>query len=146
MKEENTKKLLEAIYKNTRMATLAIDNIFNKFENKSLLSLIKKQNKKYEEITHKCEKVAKEMEIELGDVNAMAKMMSSTSINMKTFVDNSTSHIAEMMIEGTNMGIIDVIKKAGEYESAHPDVLKIARDLQCAEEEFVDSLKTFLTK
>lgn len=146
MKEENTKKLLEAIYKNTRMATLAIDNIFDKFENKSLLSLIKKQNKKYEEITHKCEKFAKEMEIELGDVNAMAKMMSSTSINMKTFVDNSTSHIAEMMIEGTNMGIIDVIKKAGEYESAHPDVLKIARDLQCAEEEFVDSLKTFLTK
>lgn len=146
MKQDSSKNLLEAIYKNSRMATLAIDSIFDKFENKQLLSLIKKQNKKYEDITHQCEKIAKELGYEMGDVNTMAKMMSTSSINMKTFLDNSTSHIAKMMIEGTNLGIIDIIKKTGEFSSSRQEIVKLARDLQCAEEEFVDSLKTFLTK
>lgn len=146
MKADKTNELLDAIYKNVRMATLAIDSIHDKFENKKLLELIKKQNAKYEEITHKCENIAGERKYELGDVNVMAKMMSTSSINVKTYFDNSISHIAEMMIKGTNMGVIDVVKKTGEFKNASPEVLNLARDLQKAEEEFIDSLKTFLTK
>jgi len=146
MKKDKTPDLLNAIYKNARMATLAIDKIQDKFENKSLQTLIKKQNSKYEDITHRCEKIASENNYPLNDVNGMLKMMSTSSINVKTFVDNSTSHIAEMMIQGTNMGIIEIIKKTGEFKSASPEVSKLARDLQTAEEEFVDSLKTYLTK
>lgn len=146
MKTDKSNELLDVIYKNVRMATLAIDSIQDKFDNKKLLELIKKQNAKYEEITHECENLAGERKYELSDVNVMAKMMSSSSINVKTYFDNSTSHIAEMMIKGTNMGIIDIVKKTGDFKNASPKILNIARDLQKAEEEFVDSLKTFLTK
>lgn len=146
METPQNRELLNAIYKNARMATLAIDSIHDKFENKKLLSLIKKQNKKYEDITHRCEKIAQENNILLNDVGGMQKMMSTSTINVKTYIDNSTCHIAEMMIKGTNMGIIDVVKKTGEFKTASQEVLKLAHDLQSAEEEFVDSLKTFLTK
>ena len=146
METPQNRELLNAIYKNTRMATLAIDSIRDKFENKKLLSLIKKQNKKYEDITHRCEKIAQENNILLNDVGGMQKMMNTSTINVKTYIDNSTCHIAEMMIKGTNMGIIDVVKKTGEFKTASQEILKLAHDLQSAEEEFVDSLKTFLTK
>lgn len=146
MKEDKTKELLNAVYKNTRMATLAIDKIHDKFEDKKLTTLLKKQNRKYEEMTHKCKSYASENELKLDDISGMLKMMNTTSINVKTYFDNSVSHIAEMLIQGTNMGIIDVIKKTGEFKNASDVVLKMARDLQCAEEEFVDSLKTFLIK
>ena len=146
METPQNRELLNAIYKNTRMATLAIDSIRDKFENKKLLSLIKKQNKKYEDITHRCEKIAQENNILLNDVGGMQKMMNTSTINVKTYIDNSTCHIAEMMIKGTNMGIIDVVKKTGEFKTASQEILKLAHDLQSAEEEFVDILKTFLTK
>lgn len=146
METSKNQELLNAIFKNTRMATLAIDSIHDKFENKKLSVLIKKQNKKYEDITHRCQQIASENEIELTDVGGMQKMMSTSAINVKTYIDNSTSHIAEMMIKGTNMGIIDVVKKTGEFKNASQEILKLAHDLQSAEEEFVDSLKTFLTK
>ena len=73
-------------------------------------------------------------------------MSSSASINMKTMFNDETNHIAEMLIQGTTMGITDVIKAIGEFNSADKEIKNVAIELQHSEEEFVDSLKTFLTK
>ena len=137
-------ELLDAIYKNVKMATFAIDEIKDKIDNKKLLKLILKQDKIYERISHSCTKIANKLNHELKDINPILKMSSSVSITLKTIANDETCHIAEMLIQGTTMGIIDVIKNNGKNKDAIEELKNLAVDLQQAEEEFVDSLKTFL--
>ncbi|MFR2445390.1 MAG: hypothetical protein ACLS7Y_01565 [Thomasclavelia spiroformis] len=39
-------------------------------------------------------------------------------INMQTLTDKSTSHIAEMMMIGSTMGIINAIRNIADYNHA----------------------------
>ena len=139
-------ELLNAIYKNVTMATHAIDSLQGKIADRKLSKLMNKQNLIYEEITTECESLASHIAEELTAINPFAKMGSSISINMKTMVNDETSHIADMLIQGTTMGITEIIKAIGEFRTANKEIKNVAIKLQHSEEEFVDSLKTFLTK
>lgn len=139
-------ELLNAIYKNVTMATHAIDSLQDKIADQKLLKLMNKQNKIYETITAECEDLSGHISEDLKAINPIAKMTSSVSINLKTMMNDQTSHIAEMLIQGSTMGITEIIKAIGEYPSAHKEIKDVAIKLQHSEEEFVDSLKTFLVK
>ena len=144
--ENHNSQLLNAIFKNVTMATHAIDTIRDKIDNKKLLKLLEKQNGIYEEITTRCKSISSEISQNLEPINVFAKMSSSASINLKTMMNDETDHIAEMLIQGTTMGITDIIKSIGEFNTADKEIKNVATELQHSEEEFVDSLKTFLTK
>ena len=146
MGNNHNSELLNAIFKNVTMATHALDSIKDKFENNKLLKLIDKQNTIYEEITAKCNSLANTFGVELKAINPFLKMTSSASIGMKTMINDETNHIAEMLIQGTTMGITDIIKSIGEFKESDKTIKNVATDLQHSEEEFVDSLKTFLVK
>lgn len=144
--ENHNSQLLNAVFKNVTMATHAIDSIRDKITDKKLSKLLEKQNQIYERLTSKCENLASNISQDLHPINMFAKMSSSASINMKTMFNDDTNHIAEMLIQGTTMGITDVIKSIGEFDTADTEIKNVAIDLQHSEEEFIDSLKTFLTK
>lgn len=144
--ENHNSQLLNAIFKNVTMATHAIDSIRDKIADKKLSKLLEKQNKIYEGITAECKSLSSEINNDLEGINVFAKMSSSASINIKTMMNNDADHIADMLIQGTTMGITDIIKSMGDFKSASKTIKNVATKLQHSEEEFVDSLKTFLTK
>lgn len=144
--ENHNSQLLNAIFKNVTMATHAIDSIQDKIEDKKLLKLLEKQNSIYGRITSECKRFASEINEDIDAINPLLKMTSSASINLKTMMNDDTNHIAEMLIQGTTMGITDILKSIGEFRTASNEIKSVATDLQHSEEEFVDSLKTFLTK
>ena len=59
-------------------------------------------------------------------------------------LDNTTAHIAEMLVQGTTMGITDMIKSQGEFPVDHAKLKKITNSIISCEEKFVESLKDFL--
>ena len=146
LKKQHNEEMLNAIYKNSQMGINGIKNIIDSVEDGKLRHLLSKQQEKYVELSQSCSQKALQNEIELKDVNIFLKGMSYTSIKMKSMMDNSTSHLADMLVQGTTMGITDVLKKQGENPLANEDIMNLATDLQRAEEEFVDSLKKFLVK
>ena len=52
--------------------------------------------------------------------------------------------MAEMLIQGSTMGINDAIKKLKEYPDAEPKIGKLMGDLQKFEEKSLEKLKGFL--
>lgn len=50
-------------------------------------------------------------------------------INLNTLTDKSTSHIAEMIIQGATMGVIDITKRIKEYSEVDEEILELANDL-----------------
>jgi len=142
---ESTTKLIDEAYKNVRMGSYAIDCIMPAVkENKSLEDLLKKQNKCYLESVKELESLSQELNHKVVDINIMLKGASFTSIKMKTAFNQEASHLAQMLIEGTTMGITQMIKSHSENPSYNKNLDKIIKDIIKYEEEFVDSLKLYL--
>lgn len=141
---ETTTKLIDEAYKNVRMASFAIDSIIEAIENKDLENLLRKQNRFYLDTTKKIEKISQELKHKPVDINIFLKGSSFASIKIKTMMNNETSKLASMLIEGTTMGITEMIKAQSDYPSKNEDIFQITNEIVSNEEEFVESLKRFL--
>jgi hypothetical protein len=141
--EINT-ELLDEAYKNVRMASFAIDCIIDKIENKSMEDLLRKQNVYYLDMVEKLESLSEKLKHKPKDINIMLKGMSFASIKTKTMMNNETSHLAEMLVQGTTMGITDTIKAKSEYPTENHELNNIVDSIISHEEKFVESLKDYL--
>lgn len=144
MQQSNFTKLIKKSYENVRMASYAIDCIMERIQSPALAELVRKQNKFYLDATKDIESLAHAKEITLTDVNIVAQTMSLISIKLKTLADNDSAKLAEMLVQGTTMGITDAIKARREFHVDSPELVAIVDRIINHEEEFVDSLKTFL--
>lgn len=146
LQTQHSIELLKEIFKNAQMGVDGIKDILPAVKDGRMIRVLNKQQKKYDEIVQSANQKALLYEVELKEINMFARGMAYTSIKMKSMMDSTTAHLAEMLVQGTTMGITDVIKKQGETSLADEEIVALAKDLQKAEEEFVDTLKTFLAK
>ena len=147
-KETNTAtlNLLEAIYKNVRMGADSIIDIMPKVSDDSMRTELTSELERYEEFSAEIEKAILNMGEDAKDQGILAKLGTKMSVAMNTMVDSTTSHIAEMMIQGGTMGITDATKLLREYEntSCSEEALDLARRVIEYEEATVERLKKFL--
>lgn len=73
----------------------------------------------------------------------MEKVMVWSDIQMKTINDKSTSKIAEMLLQGTNMGIIEG-RKMLNNKVLDKKVNDLIEEFVGMQEEYVEVLKSFL--
>ena len=71
-------------------------------------------------------------------------MMLWGSIQMHTLKDSSPEHIAELMVNGTNMAIVDMIKTVNDAENEEPNTKKLAQSYIDQEEKNLEELKKHL--
>ena len=73
----------------------------------------------------------------------MNKAMTWYGIEMKTTTDHSTSKIAELLVQGTNMGIIEG-RKLLNHKDVDKNVEKIAEKYVAMQENSLEELKKYL--
>jgi hypothetical protein len=98
----------------------------------------------YEKISGKACVITKNRGIELKEPNPMKKMMMWGSIKMSTLTDGSRAHIAEMMIQGTVMGITSLKTTESKAECTDEEICQLLRELIVLEEKYEKKLKSFL--
>ena len=141
---EKIENLLDKAYENVRMASYAIDCIMERIKDEGLAELIRKQNKFYLDCVTDLERIACQEGIRIKDISMMLKGMSYLSIKTKTAINNETAYLAELLVRGTTMGITDMIKSKNEFPCTQSELCAVVERIISHEEEFVDSLKTFL--
>lgn len=142
--EVEDRRMLLDIFKNLDMATWSIDIIDDEINDDDFLELVKSEKKAYEEIKLETMKLADKQDIDLKNINMMAKMGSFTSIKFSTFFDNSNSNIANRLIQGTAMGIIQIRKAQNSYKNISPEIKELAEKLYSVENKFFKNLQKFL--
>ncbi len=78
------------------------------------------------------------------DDNPMTEVMAWTGIQMNTITDKSNSHIADMLIQGTTMGIIEGRKLLNQNPNVDQEVKQVLNTFVEMQENNVEKLKTFL--
>lgn len=143
-KEENEINVLDELNKGACMGRDAIHFILDKVEDEALKDELMNQYRKYKEISDKISKLYPEYsEDEPHKTSAMNKAMTWYGIEMKTLMDKSTSKIAELLLQGTNMGIIEG-RKLLNHKDTNKEVNSLVEEYVDMQENAVEKLKTFL--
>ena len=137
-------EVLAEIYRNSQLAIQSISNILPETEDEDIKKEIESEYEGYEKISGKACVIAKNRGIELKEPNPMKKMMMWGSIKMNTLTDGSRAHIAEMMIQGTVMGITSLKTTESKAECTDEEICQLLRELIVLEEKYEKKLKSFL--
>lgn len=142
--DENEMNVLDELNKGACMGMDAIHFILDKVEDENLKQVLNNQYKKYEDISNQiCKLYPKYSDKEPHETNAVNKVLTWYGVEMKTLMDNSSSKIAELLLQGTNMGIIEGRKILNNKE-LDSKVHKIAQEYVDMQEDAVEKLKEFL--
>ena len=144
MEDKNEVNVLDELNKGACMGQDAIHFILDKVEDSALREELNRQYNKYKEISDKIHELYPEYDSgKPHETNAMNKAMTWYGIEMKTLTDDSTSKIAELLLQGTNMGIIEG-RKLLNHKGTNKEVHKLIQEYVDMQEECVEKLKNFL--
>lgn len=136
-------ELLGVIHKNAEMGLLTVPKIMEKSNDPEFSKCLYKKEKEYSRIydaTKQAADMGFDKEAKLG---TFEKLRTEIMIDLNTVVNASVSHLAEMMVVGSTMGVVELTRKLREADST-PATRDLAADLINMEEKSIEELKRFL--
>lgn len=135
---------LDELNKGATMGMDAINFVLDKTEDDEFKKTLELEYNKYKDISRRANELYKEYSSsEPQETNAMNKAMTWSSVQMKTMTDKSNSKIAELLIQGTNMGIIEGRKLLNNKE-VDKKINELISEFVTMQEDSVEKLKTYL--
>ena len=147
MNNDNNQNLniLDEVNKGATMGINAISYIFPKVQDSDLKKVLNVEKNKYEKISERVNDLyANYSQKDPHETNTMEKIMTWYGIQMNTIKDNSTSKLSELLMQGTNMGIIEGRRLINHNSNVGQDVKNILNDFVVMQEDSVETLKKYL--
>ena len=127
------------------MGVETIKQLIDIVEDERFKERLRSQYDEYFEIHRAAKEALNKAGYDEKGIGTLDKIKTYLMINMQTMRDNSPSHVAEMLIIGSNMGVIDAVKNIKKYEQeAESDIIKLMERLLRFEENNIQQLKKFL--
>ena len=141
-----TAELIQAVYKNVKMASDSILNLMPKVKDENLKSDMTVQLSAFEAFASRAAKMLADEGVKPEAEGTMTKLSAKWGTMMNTMRDSTSSHLAEMMIEGATMGVNEMLRELREAENsnASENALRLARDVCAFEEKIVKEMKSYL--
>ena len=144
MKNENL-NILDEVNKGATMGMDAISYISEKVKDDTFKKVLDGEYNKYKDISRRVNELySNYSDKEPHETNTMNKMMTWYGVQMKTMTDDSTSKLSELLMQGTNMGIIEGRRLLNENVNIAQDVKSILNDFVTMQEDSVETLKKYL--
>ena len=135
---------LDEIHKGACMGKDALTFVMDKVEDDKLKKELERQYEEYDKTAQKVENIyPKYNEGKPHETSNMNKAMTWSSIEMKTLTDKSNSKIAELLLKGVNMGIIEG-RRILNKKNLNDEVDKIISEYVTMQEQNVENLKNYL--
>lgn len=138
------KDLLGGINKLCQTGMEATKTVIPKVNNQQLKNELQEQYNDYSSARSETEQALVSAGVMPQEQSLISKGTMWGSIQLHTIGDSSADHIAEIMINGTTMGIIDMTKHIGSCRNADKKTIDYAKSFVENEERHVDNLKAFL--
>ena len=140
---DKNETLLNELYKNTTMGKDSLINLMDKASDPEMRAEMTREIERYEEYANRASDLLAERGLKPEEPGMMAKAGSKIGMAFNTMLDTTTSHIAEMMINGATMGIINIEKQFNENNPTG-EARKLAEEILDFEKSTADNLARFL--
>jgi organic radical activating enzyme len=140
----NDVEMLNDIRKNVQMGCKGIDEILPYAKSEKFRKALETQKEEYGRIFEEADQMLHERGENPESVSAMAKISSKTMTMMKTMKDPSEDHLAEMMYQGSAMGVTKIIRHQREYSGSNPKIIQMSERLLKTEESNMAQMRKFL--
>ncbi len=144
MIEQDTIRLLKECDKGIEMGVSSIDEVISYIKEKELKSILNQSKKEHLRIKKELNKLLDEYKDEGKDFNNIIKWMSNLKTKMKLMINKEDSHVAELMIDGSNMGIKSLTKYLNRYVAADERSKDIAKQIINEEKELIYKLEKYI--
>ena len=143
--ENKNLNILDEVNKGATMGMDAISYVSEKVTDDKFKNVLDTEYNKYQKISERVNDLySNYTNKEPHETNAMNKMMTWYGIQMKTMTDDTTSKLSELLMQGTNMGIIEGRRLLNQNPEAEKDVKNILNDFVVMQEDSVETLKKYL--
>ena len=138
---DHNDKLLQSIYKNAAMGKEALRCLIKRCQDANFRQVMAEQFAQYHEIQQEAEKLLKAVYLEPRKPFSLAL---KKHINLNLYIDRTSTHMAEMLMNGSLMGIVDIARDTREYSAASEEAKELARKLLDSEDNNLRKLEKFL--
>ncbi len=144
MKITKNADVLDELSKGCFMGMDALNYVLDKVDDKIFQEVLEKQYDDYKKIAEEIEEIYPDYSSkEPHETSTANKVMTWYTVQMKTITDSSTSKLAELLLQGTNMGIIEGRKLLNNKE-ADKRIISLIDEYIKMQEKAVEKLKKFL--
>ncbi len=141
---KDSKELLSGIYKLSKTGIEATKTVLPKTKGEELRHELQEQLCDYVTASAETEQEMISSGTLPKDISLIEKAVMWGSIQLHTLSEVSPEHIAEIMINGTTMGIVDLAKHIGSCKNADNNIIEYAERFIRNEEHHIENLKAFL--
>lgn len=142
--DQNTVEILSEIYRGAKMGVETINSMLNKVNDNKIYDELKYQLRCYDEIANEAYGELVKRNQEPKDISTVNKLSAKMSVGINTMISNTPSHIADMLIKGSTMGVTEMTKSLNSYKDADPDIQSLADRFIKLEQDNIDRLMKFL--
>jgi hypothetical protein len=138
-------EMLNFIYQNAEMGVETLNKLKAITDDKEFEKVLDAQYAEYKEINDVARSLLNKNGYDEKGINAMQRIRTYLMLNLQTMMDKTSSHIAEMIMVGSTMGIIDAVKNIKQYQDdAEPEIVQLMERLLRFEENNFQQMKKFL--
>ena len=141
---DSNRYILNELNKGIKMGMDSISNVSEKVQDDRFKQDLKYQYDEYNKILNEVNNELTNYDDFPKELNPMQKAMGWMGVELNTISDKSNSKIAEMMIQGTNMGIIEGVKLLNQNPEVDTEVKNVLNEFIRFQENTIEQLKKYL--
>ena len=144
MIEQDTIKLLRECDAGIQMGVDSIDDVINRVDSEAMRQFLSQCKKEHQELDAEVQAQLEKYRDDGKAPNPVAKGMSWMKTTMKMAMDDSDATIADLMVDGCDMGVKSLSRYLNQYEAADEVSKDICKRLIKLEEKLGQQLRDYL--
>lgn len=137
-------EILKEVNKNSKVGIDGINFILEKATDKEFITMLYSQKDEYQNVYDRSKNLLLQKGQNAEDNPPLQKAMSWMGIQMSTLANTTDSKLAEILIQGNDMGIIKGTKLLNSMSFKEPGIRNILNDFVSLQQENIDELKKYL--
>lgn len=144
MMNHDSIRLLQECNSGCKNATNSMEQVKEYIKDPKFEELIDDYNRKHIAIGEECQRLLEQCGEDGKDPSAAARAVSWIGTEVKLALNDTTSKIAGIMMDGCNMGLKSVSGYRNQYSAASPQSVRLADNLISTEQNFMRDLMPFM--
>ena len=141
---QDTIRLLRECDAGVKMGISSFEDVLGHVQNRILKNLMETCKAEHEKLHEEIQSLLSRHGEEGKEIHPMAKGMSHIKTNMKLAMEGNDGTVADMIIDGCNMGVKSLSRYLNQYKAASPEVRAMAKRLIRLEEDLATDIRPFL--